>query len=903
MKSLSLSIEAFAAERRRLQDVHAQALEPLVKAAVGSEALDELLDAASDVFASVYASESDTAVPQKALDEFLDSIREVWKHTKPDSDVQMTSLLIASAAINSATLAAGAEEGLLLEWVTMEDEAVRTSHREVEGEQRPPGEPFQVAGVDMPYPGFPLAPIELWANCRCVLRPASPESLTAAPDVQPTTLSIMAIPTPDQGLPTNEEAHATLVYLGEYADEDNIELVHEWVKQVASDAEPFSASVKSLEPLGDANAVWMLDESDLNGLHEGLMASPVIAAIYDAADITKYPAYTPHVTATYEGEVTAEMEQVAEIAFDTISVWHGSDRVDYPLGADMDDEQIAEVEDQETEDSVVEDEDDISAADAGIIPWHGVLALEGRDSGDGRFFATGSLTHRMMSDRNGLPLTWQPVSSDGHDNAFTIGGIAGMGRDESGKIWGWGWVSDSAEKADEFIGFVAEFGKVGVSIDADDAVMTYDEERQLRSFSYGRIASACAVNIPALASAWVALGEMDAEVLANLQPLVEAEDTVRERAESEGMSVEEYLGIDMPEAADADLSVEAMLESIKKRVSMKRGPGWITHPEETRRLHKYWTTPGQPGYAKIGWGSPGDFNRCRVLVGEKIAKNSPEDTRFLNRICAQWHHDALGIWPGEHHAAQIPEPTENVSLVSLAASASKGWDVPSSWFQRPEQMPDTGISITEEGHTFGYIAEWGVCHIGIDGVCTEAPGSATDYAYFATGIVTTADGENIPVGTLTVDTGHADGRIGARAAAAHYDNTGTAWAYVNVGEDDRGIWFSGMVKPGTSEDTIKEILASGRLSGDWRRIAGNLELVAALTVNVPGFPIMDSQAVVASGEQVALLAAGVVQRRPEAQREDDPVNELAAAVVDEMEARQKRRARLAAVRQQIEGGQ
>ena len=80
----------------------------------------------------------------------------------------------------------------------------------------------------------------------------------------------------------------------------------------------------------------------------------------------------------------------------------------------------------------------------------------------------------------------------------------------------------------------------------------------------------------------------------------------------------------------------------------ERGPGWVTNPVETRRIHDYWTKPGQEGYAKIGWGVPGDFNRCRTLVGEKIAANSPEDMRFLNQICAQWHHDALGFWPGEH---------------------------------------------------------------------------------------------------------------------------------------------------------------------------------------------------------------------------------------------------------------
>jgi hypothetical protein len=56
----------------------------------------------------------------------------------------------------------------------------------------------------------------------------------------------------------------------------------------------------------------------------------------------------------------------------------------------------------------------------------------------------------------------------------------------------------------------------------------------------------------------------------------------------------------------------------------KRGPGWVTNPEATRRIHAYWTKKGQPGYAKIGWGVPGDFNRCRIEVGEEIGENSPD---------------------------------------------------------------------------------------------------------------------------------------------------------------------------------------------------------------------------------------------------------------------------------------
>ena len=117
----------------------------------------------------------------------------------------------------------------------------------------------------------------------------------------------------------------------------------------------------------------------------------------------------------------------------------------------------------------------------------------------------------------------------------------------------------------------------------------------------------------------------------------------------------------------------------------------------------------------------------------------------------------------------------------------------------------------------------------------------------------TDDGETVRVGQITLGTGHAGQRLGAQATIQHYDHTGTAIADVRARDGQQGIWVSGAIRPNASEERI-ETLRRSVLSGDWRRIDGNLELVAALAVNVGGFPV----ARVASGEQVSLVAAGVV---------------------------------------------
>lgn len=176
-------------------------------------------------------------------------------------------------------------------------------------------------------------------------------------------------------------------------------------------------------------------------------------------------------------------------------------------------------------------------------------------------------------------------------------------------------------------------------------------------------------------------------------------------------------------------------------------------------------------------------------------------------------------------------------------------------FENPHLGAPTRVNITADGRVFGHVANWGVCHTGIGNACVTAPKSQTNYARFHQGTVLTAEGDLVPVGKITLGGGHADLNLGMVATVEHYDNTTAAVAVVRAGEDDHGVWFAGSLVPGVSDERIAELRRSP-LSGDWRRDqqSGSLELVAALAVNSPGFPISQ----VASGETIALCAAGMV---------------------------------------------
>lgn len=182
---------------------------------------------------------------------------------------------------------------------------------------------------------------------------------------------------------------------------------------------------------------------------------------------------------------------------------------------------------------------------------------------------------------------------------------------------------------------------------------------------------------------------------------------------------------------------------------------------------------------------------------------------------------------------------------------------PADWFADPKFDSPTALQITDEGRVFGHLATWGTCHTGFDGQCVLAPHSATNYAGFRVGCVQCEDGSVVATGPITMGTGHAPITAGRQVAVEHYDNTGTGAADVAAGEDAYGIWLAGALRPGVTPEQVRVLRASA-LSGDWRRAGAGLELVAALAVNTPGFPV----ARVASGAQLALVAAGAKIERP-----------------------------------------
>ena len=199
---------------------------------------------------------------------------------------------------------------------------------------------------------------------------------------------------------------------------------------------------------------------------------------------------------------------------------------------------------------------------------------------------------------------------------------------------------------------------------------------------------------------------------------------------------------------------------------------------------------------------------------------------------------------------------------ALTASVQAPLEPPRSWFFVDEPDEPTPITILPDGQFFGHLALWNTCHAGrVNGAyssCMYAPHSRTNYSQFHLGAIMCDDGAEVPIGRLTIGTGHAPLHLGAAKARAHYDNSGTCVAFVRAKDGVFGIWTCGTIKSDATPEQIRDLRACPP-SGDWRAHDGTLELQAALAVNAPGYPVPRSQlALAASADslEIATLILG-----------------------------------------------
>jgi hypothetical protein len=484
-------------------------------------------------------------------------------------------------------------------------------------------------------------------------------------------------------------------------------------------------------------------------------------------------------------------------------------------------------------------------------PWEGVLALEGVETGDGREFSDNALT---WDEGDLIPLRWNKVDSHGgipQTQAVTVGRINQIYRDPAkpNYIMGRGVFDDQGVEGAEALRLVRDGFLSGVSIDSDnikdaDVELVFpesngsedDEDSGLFDlfqepdkviFHAGRIRGATLCDIPAFTEAKIWLSD----------PTMTAVAATNVGEHFQMLSDRQWSGPTNEARLRKNMSV-AVARGAFAYVTPSVSPTAMT----ARFLHHEITEDGEVNHA----------NLTACAAGIRAINSGRAETLAEAERRAAYEHLATHMRVG----GMIPAAYVSSETI-IASSFDNLVRPPAEWFDNPKLQAITPLTITEDGRVFGHGAIWGTCHTAFPGACTTPPIEG-DHVYYRLGEVVTASGSRVAVGSITLGTGHASVRgISASQAAEHYDHTGTVVAVVASGEDDHGIWVAGAVRPGTPEARVQELRAAS-LSGDWRRIGGQLRLVAFLAVNRPGFPVPRTSAFVRHDAQVSLVAAGVV---------------------------------------------
>lgn len=847
-----------------------------------------------------------------------------------------------AAASHNAGVLGYSDSQVQKTWLATNDSSTRETHAEADGQiVMGMSTPFQVGDSQMEQPGDPDGDPEETINCRCTALYAYPgdpdyqgaavaasaslypqtapplhthgvnqeDTMTTmaddptaapppadAPAAPPaddagaqTSVIVCALPAADDPVNSIDGAdgggdglHATMLYFGDVGtgDQPNPGLTDAFqatliaaVQAAAAMSQPFTDTVTGVESLGDDGArVWVLDPGSLEPIRNAVIsADPSIADVM--GQVTQFPKYTPHVTIAFPPDAPADAEDVTDddapdsgdaapdapvdttllddateaaaaavtsIQFDRLAIWWAGDQTEYPLTAE------------------------------GDTPAHQQPAAQPGDAAATLRQISGLLQAAGLTVVAADDPTPPPAPEDVPAAPPVVGPAA----------------QDIAADGDPFYGILWPEGvQSGDGRAVDPQATTWRD-----------------LPLSLMVQVETAMGH-DGSVRAGRLDTIERDETTY------AVPVIRYTGVwdtsDVAVEAERQvdnrvlkgLSVDGVAVTIELRGSTGQvlDPMFDPFPEDGIVIEV--ATAAQVGGATAC--SIPAFQQAYIANGTFDARVDPEpgwndDGTAKDAAVPPAVASAPDPGAGEQPVGgeDFDEPvTAGARAWTLVASAGQTWDMPVwpySDFANPELADPTRLTVTDDGRVFGHLATWGVCHIGIDGICQEPPVSATNYAYFATGKVETTEGF-VAVGQLTMDTGHPSLYLSGRDATAHYDNTGTAVADVAIGQDGVGIWFAGRIRPGTTPEQVYALRATGSVSGDWRPQGTGLELFAALVVNVNGFPIPHTAVAASAAGVLGLVAAGIV--RPDPVSDPAPGTFDTAALVAQVVATLDRRAR------------
>jgi len=545
-----------------------------------------------------------------------------------------------------------------------------------------------------------------------------------------------------------------------------------------------------------------------------------------------------------------------------------------------------------------------------------MLAPLGVSTGDGRRFLASGVTNRQLP----LPMKWQRADSEGHEDSVIVGSCTSINYGTVAEAIANGWVDAKCIKPNKYPNTLMAAWGSGELFDVDTA----DMPRLAEDVAEAILLIEKEVIGPSVdagsAQAVLARKGSDQEITEEELEALWSDDS-GEDVELEMLFTEYQIAAAtlVPIPAYAECRPFEIIDNVEALTASIRSTGWNDLPLADRDLE--WDGPAAEkriaDQAGIGgdspdWGSYAEaflyqddeadpetkqaygfqivdsvddqrmvvpravFAVAAILQGARGGTTiSQEDQDAMKSVVESIYQRMAEEFDDDTIVA--PWASDSASIIASLTAAAPTYD--SATFDDPKLARITPITITEDGEVFGHIATHDTCHVGMPRQCVTAPMSNRNYSDFHRYALPTPDG-HIEVGRITTGLGnfactckrcrgrnddHACLQLNAAGAIGHHDKLSTI-AWVRCGEDTKNnaIWVHGVLNPDASIDDIAS-LAKARVSGDWRPVGGNSELVEVLSLakERAGFPLPSVR--MANGRVHVLTAAGVV--RPS---EDEP---------------------------------
>lgn len=522
--------------------------------------------------------------------------------------------------------------------------------------------------------------------------------------------------------------------------------------------------------------------------------------------------------------------------------------------------------------------------------WAGPLAPINRPTSEpnvARIFESGSLDARALP----LPLSYRKVStSKGHEGSVVVGRILGttIGPDETGRdtAYGWGdWLSEDVVPEVKEARYLVNQGVVGPSLDPGGPVVgTMNPETGVIHMSKYTMGGATLVPNPAFTGMRI----YDLSDVGDWPD--DDEDMPFQYAEDDDCGCDSLVAAVNP-SGWRGLPLAPREAVFDNDDAVKRITQWASqaggHPDSKLLSQMFmWRDQTKPDTDPTSYRLPvGDivsgkptliyhavYAAAALLSGAHGGlPNIPDQEKAQLRgvisdiypELAKAFNDSSIRAPWDQPADVAAREQGGVTAAMTTANDKDRLYPPKAWFDKPKLTGPTPLTVTEDGRVYGHLALWDTCHRDFNKSCVLAPRSQKNYEPFRLGTVFTAEGEAVRVGKIVMDTRHAGINLGYRAAAIHYDNTGDEVAVVVPYEDEFGVALAGVAVPEADPRKLAKLRRSP-ISGDWRSVDGNLELTAALAVNVPAFPVFAME----GDERLALVAAGTLLPDPDMQFEE-----------------------------------